>query len=325
VEAARRWKKKDAEILPLLKGLMKHEVGGDPISGVRWTRKSTRALAHEMDRQGHGISRGTVGRLLRGMGFSLRANVKSLSGPRHPDRETQFTEIGKKLKSFEGKGAPILSVDAKKTEIIANYANAGKSWEKAAIKVDDHDFPAPELGRAIPFGIYDVGRNQGRVVVGTSAQTASFGVDALMDWYRREGRRAYPHAEDLLILCDNGGCNGSKNRLWKYELQRFADLSGLAIHVAHYPPGASKWNPVEHRLFSFISKNWAGQPLTSYEKVLNYIRTTTTRTGLRVRASLLTKQYAKGIKILDAQMGEIKLRPGRVLSRWNYTIRARMN
>ena len=325
VEDARRWKKKDAEILPLLKGLMKDEVGGDPISGVRWTRKSTRALAGEMDRQGHGISRGTVGRLLRGMGFSLRANVKSLSGPRHPDRETQFTEIGKKLKSFKGTGAPILSVDAKKTEIVANYANGGHIWRKVAIQVDDHDFPSPDLGRAIPFGIYDVGRNQGRVVVGTSAQTASFGVDALMDWYRRDGRRAYPDAEDLLILCDNGGCNGSKNRLWKYELQRFADQSGLAIHVAHYPPGASKWNPIEHKLFSFISKNWAGQPLTSYEKVLNYIRTTTTQTGLRVRATLLTKQYEKGIKIPDDEMADIKLRPGRVLSRWNYTIHARLN
>jgi len=304
---------------------MKDEVGGDPISGVRWTRKSTRALAQEMNRQGHGISRGTVGRLLNGMGFSLRANVKTLSGPRHPDRETQFAEIGRKRKSFEGKGFPILSVDAKKTEIIANYANAGHIWRRQSIDVSDHDFPHPELGRAIPFGIYDMGRNQGRVVVGTSAQTASFGVDALLEWYRRDGRRAYPDAEALLILCDNGGCNGSKNRLWKYELQRFADHSGLTVHVAHYPPGASKWNPIEHRLFSFISKNWAGQPLNSYEKVLNFLRTTKTRTGLSVRANLLSKSYEKGIEISDEQMSDIALYPGRVLSRWNYTIRARQN
>ncbi len=316
---------KDAEILPLLKGLMKDEVGGDPISGVRWTRKSTRALAQEMGRQGHGISRGTVGRLLKEMEFSLRANVKTLSGPRHPDRETQFIEIGKQLKSFEGKGAPILSVDTKKTEIVANYANPGRIWRKQPINVSDHDFPHPHLGRAIPFGIYDLGRNQGRVVVGTSAQTASFGVDALEEWYRRDGRRAYPDAQDLLILCDNGGCNGSKNRLWKYELQRFADNSGLTIHVAHYPPGASKWNPIEHRLFSFISKNWAGQPLKSYERVLNFLRTTTTRTGLSVRANLLQKTYETGVKITDEQMSGIALRPGRVLSHWNYTIRARLN
>jgi hypothetical protein len=259
------------------------------------------------------------------MGFSLRANVKTLSGPRHPDRETQFTQIGKKRKSFEGKGAPILSVDTKKTEIIANYANPGHIWRRQAIDVSDHDFPHPELGRAIPFGIYDIGRNQGRVVVGTSAQTASFGVDALLEWYRRDGRRAYPDADELLILCDNGGCNGSKNRLWKYELQRFADQSGLTIHVAHYPPGASKWNPIEHRLFSFISKNWAGQPLSSYEKVLNFLRTTRTRTGLSVRANLLQKHYEKGVVISDEQMSDLCLRPGRVLSSWNYTIRARLN
>jgi hypothetical protein len=317
--------KQDAGILPLLKGLMKDEVGGDPISGVRWTRKSTRALAQEMGRQGRGISRGTVGRLLKEMGFPLRANAKTLSGPRHPDRETHFIQIGKKLKSFEGKGAPILSVDTKKTEIIANYANAGHIWRRQAIDVSDHDFPQPELGRAVPFGIYDLGRNQGRVVVGTSAQTASFGVDALWEWYRRDGRRVYPDAEDLLILCDNGGCNGSKNRLWKYELQRFADQSGLTIHVAHYPPGASKWNPIEHRLFSFISKNWAGQPLNSYERVLNFLRTTKTRTGLSVRANLLSKRYEKGMEISDEQLSDISLHPGRVLSRWNYTIRARQN
>jgi hypothetical protein len=313
------------EILPLLKRLMKDEVGGDPISGVRWTRKSTRALALEMGRQGHEISRGTVGRLLNGMGFSLRANVKTLSGPRHPDRETQFIQIGKKLKSFEGKRAPILSVDTKKTEIIANYANPGHIWRRQAINVSDHDFPQPELGRAIPFGIYDIGRNRGRVVVGTSAQTASFGVDALLEWYRRDGRRAYPDADELLILCDNGGCNGSKNRLWKYELQRFSDQSGLTIHVAHYPPGASKWNPIEHRLFSFISKNWAGQPLSSYEKVLKFLRTTRTRTGLSVRANLLQKHYEKGVVISDEQLSDLSLRPGRVLSSWNYTIRARLN
>jgi hypothetical protein len=305
----------------MLKDLMKDEVGGDPISGVKWTRKSTRALAAEMGRQDHPISRGTVGRLLREMGFSLKANVKNLSGPRHPDREKQFGVIGRKVQHLRREGIPILSVDTKKKEVLANYQNAGRTWRDQPIQVSDHDFPDPELGRAIPFGIYDVVRNQGRVVVGTSVQTASFAVDALAEWYLRDGRRMYPEAREILILCDNGGCNGSTNRLWKYELQLFADQFGLKVHVSHYPPGASKWNPVEHRLFSFISKNWSGQPLTSYEKVINYIRTTRTQTGLRVRANLLVKNYERGIEISDELMNRLNLRGCRVLPDWNYTIR----
>jgi len=259
------------------------------------------------------------------MGFSLRANVKNLSGPRHPDREEQFKEIGRKRELFRRQGLPVVSVDTKKKEIIANYHNAGRIWRDEAIKVADHDFPHPELGRANPFGIYDVQRNHGMVVVGTSGQTASFGVEALSLWYRQVGRRSYPEAKELLVLCDNGGCNGSQNRLWKYELQGFVDEFGIAVHVSHYPPRASKWNPIEHRLFSFISKNWAGQPLTSYEKVLNYIRTTKTEAGLKVRACLLEKAFATGVKVTDEQLESINLRKGRVLSRWNYTIRPRPN
>lgn len=304
---------------------MKDETGGDPISGVKWSRKSMRRLSREMTRQGHAISRNTVWRRLREMGFSLRANVKSLSGPRHPHREEQFQVIGKKMRSFRRQGLPILSVDTKKKEIIANYHNAGRIWRDRPIEVSDHDFPHPELGRAIPFGIYDVDRNHGMIVVGTSAQTAEFAVEALRQWQRQVGGRAYPEARELLILCDNGGCNGSQNRLWKYELQDFADEFNLTVRVTHYPPRASKWNPIEHRLFSFISKNWAGQPLTSYEKMLKYIRTTRTQTGLRVRACLLQKRYEKGIEISNEQMNEINLRRGRVLSQWNYTIRPRPN
>lgn len=309
----------------MLKNLMKDEVGGDPISGVKWTRRSTRRLAREMTRQGYPMSPVTVRRLLREMGYSLKANVKNLSGPRHQDREEQFQEIDRKVQSLRRQGVPILSVDTKKKELIANFHNAGRIWRNQPVQVSDHDFPDPELGRAIPFGIYDVGRNQGRVVVGTSGQTASFAVDSLAEWYLRDGRRMYPEAREILILCDNGGCNGSTNRLWKYEIQLFADQFGLKVHVSHYPPGASKWNPVEHRLFSFISKNWAGQPMTSYEKMLNYLRTTKTQTGLRVRASLLDKRYGRGIKISDELMDEIRLRPGRVLPAWNYTICAREN
>jgi hypothetical protein len=276
-------------------------------------------------RQGHLISRGTVGRLLEHLDFSLKANVKRLSGRRHPDRERQFEMIRQKRRSFCHEGLPVVSVDTKKKEIIANYHNAGQIWRQNPIEVADHDFPSPKLGRAIPFGIYDVARNDGMLVVGTTAQTASFGVDALTQWYRQVGRNAYPEADHLLILCDNGGCNGSKNRLWKYELQGFADRFGVAVHVAHYPPGASKWNPIEHRLFSFVSKNCAGQPLTSYEKMLNYIRTTKTQTGLKVRASLLNKRYSTGVEVTDEQMNQVNLRRGRVLSQWNYTIRPRHN
>jgi hypothetical protein len=278
-----------------------------------------------MTRLGHPLSRGTAGRLLEEMGFSLRANVKNLSGPRHPDREEQFQEIARKRKLFLRQGFPVVSVDTKKKEIIANYYNAGRIWRAKPIQVEDHDFPHPELGRANPFGIYDLRRNHGMVVVGTSGQTASFAVDSLSLWYRQVGQRSYPKARELLVLCDNGGCNGSQNRLWKYELQEFVDKFGIAVHVAHYPPGASKWNPIEHRLFSFISKNWAGQPLTSYEKVLNYIRTTKTGTGLKVRARLLEKEFPTGVKVTDDEMQSINLRAGRVLSCWNYTIRPRAN
>lgn len=320
-----RGKKRDRDLLADLRKLLEDETGGDPIRGVKWTRKSTRKLAKELRRQGHSISRGTVGRLLYELDFSLKGNVKSLSGRRHPDRERQFQHIQKQIQECRRKGLPVLSVDTKKKEIIANYHNAGRIWRKRPIKVSDHDFPDPELGRAIPFGIYDVRRNHGMVVVGTSVQTASFGVDSLVQWYRQVGRRAYPKVDQVLILCDNGGCNGSKNRLWKYELQGFADRFEIAVQVAHYPPRASKWNPIEHRLFSFISKNWAGQPLTSYEKMLNYIRTTKTETGLKVRASLLNKRYHTGVEVTDEQMNDISLRRGRVLSDWNYTIHPRPN
>lgn len=322
---SRAWKKKDADILPALKHLMQDETGGDPMTGVKWARRSTRALARELRRQGYSISRGTVGRLLQELGFSLKANAKNLSGQRHPDREQQFQHIRKQVQESHRKGFPVLSVDTKKKEIIANYHNAGRIWRKKPIEVSDHDFPSPELGRAIPFGIYDLGRNHGMVAVGTSAQTASFGVDAVARWHVRIGSQVYPEAEEMLILCDNGGCNGSQNRLWKYELQRFANRSGMIVHVAHYPPRASKWNPIEHRMFSFISKNWAGQPLTSYEKMLNYIRTTRTQAGLRVRACLLHKHYSTGVKVSNDQMQQLNLRVGRVLPKWNYRIHPRLN
>ena len=304
---------------------MEDETGGDPIRGTKWTRKSTRKVSEQLKREGHPAGPRTVSRLLKKLGYSLKANVKRLSGPRHPDREQQFEKIGKQRKAFEREALPVLSLDAKKKEVIANYYNRGQTWRREEMGVCDHDFPSPELGRAIPYGIYDVVRNAGMVVVGTSSETAAFGAESLATWYIREGRDRYPQADRILLLCDNGGCNGSRTWLWKYELQKFSDRFRISVTVAHYPPRASKWNPIEHRMFSFISKNWAGQPLSSYETVLKYIRTTTTKSGLTVKAVLKSKKYLTGVKLTDEQVAQINIRGARVLPRWNYTIRPRTN
>lgn len=303
---------------------MKDETGGDPVSGVKWARKSTRAVSEELTRQGHAACARTVSRLLKDMDFSLRANVKRLSGPRHPQREAQFQHIQKQVQKGRREGFPVLSVDTKKKELIGNYHNAGRLWRQEAIAVKDHDFPG-EGGKAVPYGLYDVVRNRGMVVVGTSHETARFGVDALTQWYRHEGRRAYPEAEELLLLCDNGGCNGSRNRLWKVDLQEFADRFRISVRVSHYPPRASKWNPIEHRMFSFITKNWAGQPLQSVGKMLKYIRTTRTRGGLKVKAVRLPGEYPLGTKVTDEEMAALSMRCARTLPRWNYLIRPRRN
>lgn len=304
---------------------MQDETGGDPVNGIKWTRKSTRNISRDLRCKGYSVSATTVRRLLREQGFSLRSNVKRLAGQRHPHRDQQFHAIQKQVQKYRQKGFPVVSVDTKKKELIGNFYNAGHTWRREIVAVSDHDFLSDGIGKAVPYGIYDLHRNQGFVSVGTSSDTASFGVDSLSEWYRRLGRRQYRLADRLLVLCDNGGCNGSVNRLWKYELQRFSDRFKIRVDVAHYPPGASKWNPIEHRLFSFISKNWAGQPLRSYETVLNYIRTTRTQTGLVVRAVLLPKKYEAGVKVSDEEMRELRLAGARVLPRWNYSFRPHDN
>jgi hypothetical protein len=304
---------------------MQDATGGDPMTEIKWSRKSTRTVSAELTREGHPVSRGTAGRLLKDMGYSLQANVKRLSGKRHPDRDQQFQRIKKRVQEYRREGLPVLSVDAKKKELVGNFYNAGQAWRQEELAVNDHDFLRDAVGKAVPYGMYDIVRNRGLVVVGTSRETATFGVDSLCRWYQLIGRQQYPNADRLLLLCDNGGCNGSRNRLWKHELQRFCDRFGVAVEVAHYPPGASKWNPIEHRLFSFITMNWAGQPLISFETVLNYIRNTRTRSGLRVRAAFLPKHYEKGVKVTDEEMRSIRLRRARVLARWNYTIRPAEN
>lgn len=294
--------------------------------GLKWTRRATRKIARELRRLGISLGATTVGRLLKKMGFSLRVNHKRLeSGNRNPPprrvRNRQFVYLGRKREEFTARGAPVISLDAKKKEKVGNFRNAGRSWEQKPYEVLDHDFRSDAKGLAIPYGIYDPARNQGFVAVGTSCETAVFAVDALTWWWKVYGQRMYPRAQELLILSDCGGSNSARAHGWKYHLQReFCNPFGLRVTLCHYPPGASKWNPIEHRLFSEISNNWAGKPLTSYETVLKYIRRTKTSGGLKVKACLLRKKYAKGERVPKDEMAKIKLTRHKTLPQWNYTL-----
>jgi hypothetical protein len=300
---------------------MEHHTAGDPINGLKWTRKTTLKISGELRKAGIGVSPNTVARLLRGLKFSLRVNHKKVAGTSSPFRNQQFEYINRMRRRFQRQGSPAISIDTKKRELVGRFKNAGTSWESAPVLVNDHDFRTLAQGVAIPWGLYDTQANRGHVYIGTSHDTPAFSVTALAQWWRRSGRRCYPHTKRLLILADSGGSNGARTRAWKYELQtRFCDRFGLTLTVCHFPPGTSKWNPIEHRLFSEISKNWAGQPLENYQTVLNFIRTTKTLTGLVVNATLLDGDYPTGIKISAAQMREVNLRPHRVLPMWNYTL-----
>lgn len=304
--------------------LMKHETAGDPMSGLKWTRKTTQKVASELLAVGIAVSPSSVGRLLRQMGYSLRVNHKQLSrvcttAPK--DRDAQFRHIGQLRKDCAARELPLISVDTKKKELVGLFKNPGAAWSRRPVQVSDHDFASDADGKAIPYGIYDILANQGTIYVGTSIDTAEFATDAIEAWWISEGRQRYAGAKQLTILADGGGSNGSTNRLWKHRLHQFAERHGLAVTVAHYPPGASKWNPIEHRLFSEISKNWAGRPLDSYETMLNYIRTTQTKAGLRVRAHLLDRHYDT-VKISDAEMRNIPVTWRESLPRWNYTLNA---
>lgn len=307
--------------------LMKHETAGDPMTELRWTRKTTEKVAAELQAAGIDVSPKTVARLLREMGYSLRVNHKKLARvckTSPATRNAQFERIAELREDFAARGLPVISVDSKKKELVGNFKNSGAAWSESPIEVNDHDFLSEADGKAVPYGIYDIPANRGTIIVGTSRDTAEFAVDCIERWWRSEGRRRYPDARELAILADGGGSNGSTNRSWKLGIyQKLAEKHGLRVTVAHYPPGASKWNPIEHRLFSEISKNWAGRPLDSYETMLNYIRTTTTKTGLRVRAHLVDREYEKGIKIPDAQMHAIPLAKHTSQPRWNYTVAPR--
>ena len=290
---------------------------------MRWTHKATRNVARLLRRQGFPVSHTTVARLLRQSGYSLRTNRKTLARVHDPDRDRQFRLIARQRQRFLRQGWPVLSVDTKKKELVGNFKNAGACWRTAALPVLDHDFPSASLGRAIPFGIYDQGYDSGYVVVGTSRETAAFAIAALRQWWRTYGRWRYPAAARLLIEADCGGANGNRSWAWKVGLQRLADEYGLTITVAHYPPGASKWNRIEHRLFNRISRNWAGQPLVSYETVLNFIRTTRLASGFSCGVYLDTTDYPVKVVVPEEKRAQVRLRVHRALPKWNYTIRPR--
>jgi len=308
--------------------IMKYETAGDPVSGCKWTHKTTAKIARELKRMGIGVSANTVGRLLKNMDFRLRRNLKSLeSGLRNPPapktRDQQFRYIRSQIKAYAAQDLPVISVDTKSRELIGPFHQPGRSWYQQPVAVLDHDFPSDAKGVAIPYGVYDFLRNEGFVHIGTSRDTAEFAVASIRSWWQKIGSVKYPNADQLLILADCGGSNGYRTRLWKHRLQvDFADRFNLCVKVCHYPPGTSKWNPIEHRMFSYISNNWAAHPLTDYETVLKFIRTTKTSTGLRIRAALHKKEYQKGIRICDKQMEEINLKFYTQRPDWNYSIGA---
>jgi hypothetical protein len=315
----------DPGLSAALDALVEPVTRGDPESPMRWTALSLNALAGQLTAAGHPVSDDTVRRLLMEAGYSLQGNAKVAEGSQHPDRNAQFAYINERVKAAIAAGEPAISVDTKKKELVGPFKNGGAEWRPAGEpeRVNVHDFIDKQLGKAIPYGIYDIGSDAGWVSVGTDADTAAFAVNTLRTWWTRIGKPAYPHTESLLITADSGGSNGSRLRLWKTELARFADETGLSITVCHLPPGTSKWNRIEHRLFSFLSKNWRARPLTSHEVIINTIAATTTSTGLTVTAELDTGSYPTGLKITDRQMKTLEktqLRRHDFHGDWNYTI-----
>lgn len=300
------------------------ETAGDPTGGQKWARSSLRKLSCRLSAVGHKVSPPTVGRLLKKLGYSLKANVKKKTGKEHPERNKQFEYIEAQKQAFKAAGLPIISVDTKNKELIGDFKNAGQAWCQEPECVNVHDFPQDALVRAVPYGIYDLEHNGGHIYVGASADTPQFAVDAITAWWQNEGSVISPQAAQLLILADGGGSNGYRLRLWKQQLQgQLCDRLGLTVTVCHYPTGCSKWNPIEHRLFSHISINWAGKPLRTLDTMLAYIRGTTTITGLKVKAFLLEGDYETGQNVSDAEMERLNLERHAVCPNWNYTIRPR--
>ena len=305
-----------------LDSLVEPATRGDPESPLRWTCKSLRVLAEQLQKMGHAISYPTVGALLHQAGYSLQGNRKANEGKQHPDRNAQFEYIYAEIRRQQAAEQPVISVDTKKKELVGNFKNGGREWRPQGKpqRVKVHDFLIPTKGKAIPYGVYDLTKNAGWVSVGIDHDTAAFAVNSIRRWWRTMGRRVYPQARTLLITTDSGGSNGARTRLWKWEIQKLATESGLSISVRHLPPGTSKWNKIEHRLFSFISKNWRGRPLTSLAVIVNLIAATRTRTGLRVRCELDPGRYPEGEKVTDAEMSSLNIERERFHGDWNYTI-----
>jgi hypothetical protein len=313
---------KDGSLLADLDALVEPTASGDPESPLRWTAKSVRTLAAALEGQGHTVSHTLVAELLRELGYSLQANQKTREGPSHPDRDAQFRYLNAQVEAFQRFHQPTISVDAKKKELVGDFQNPGQEWRPtgAPAKVRVHDFVIPEQGKAIPYGVYDLQRNEGWVSVGIDQETASFALHAIRRWWRVMGRGAYPKAERLLITADAGGSNGTQRRLWKWELHRFAVQTGLALTVCHFPPGTSKWIKIEHRLFSFIARNWRGKPLIDLATIVSLIGATRSDAGLRVRSELDRRRYPAGVIVTDAQLARIALERHPFHGDWNYTI-----
>ena len=312
----------DPALIGDLEALVEPTTRGDPMSPLRWTCKSTRQLAAELVRQGHQVSHQTVATLLHGLDYSLQSTRKTREGADQPDRDAQFVSINEQTRAFQQRGQPVISVDGKKKELVGDFKNGGREWQPAGqpAHVRVHDFLDRQLGKAIPYGVYDLTANQGWVSVGIDHETATFAVASVRHWWQQMGQPLYQTATELLICADSGGSNGSHIRLWKTELQRLADETGLRISVCHFPPGTSKWNMIEHRLFCHITQNWRGRPLVSLEVIVNLIGNTTTRAGLKVRAELDPAPYPTGLKVSDTDFAAVQLQPGAFHGDWNYSI-----
>ena len=312
----------DPQLLAALEYLIEPETRGDPQSPLRWICKSTRTLAKQLTQQKHPVSHEKVAQLLRDQNYSLQNNRKMEEGEDHPDRDAQFRHINAQVKRALAAGMPVISVDTKKKELLGKYDNSGQQWlpAKQPVLVNGHDFPSPEVPRAYPYGIYDLARNTGFVNVGTDHDTGAFAVASIRGWWRHEGRGLYSQARQLLITADGGGSNGSRLRLWKLELQKLANETALSISVCHFPPGTSKWNKVEHRLFSFISSNWRGEPLLDYETIVNLIARTTTAKGLQVSCRLDRRKYPAGRKVTNEEYSQVNLKRNTFHGDWNYII-----
>jgi len=316
---------KDATLVHDLEQLVEPDSRGDPESPLRWTCKSVRQLAEQLNRQGHQVSHRLVAELLQDLGYSLQANRKTREGAAHPDRNAQFEQINDEVRAYQSAGQPVISVDTKKKEPIGDFKNGGRELrpkgDPEAVQV--HDFMTPDLGKATPYGVYDLTHNLGWVNVGIDHDTATFAVESIRRWWHLMGQPLYPAARQLLITADGGGSNGSRLRLWKVELQKLADETGLEIAVCHLPPGTSKWNKIEHRLFSYISQNWRGKPLISHEVIVNLITATSTQTGLKVRCQLDTQSYPTGTVVSDDELAQVNLQPDDFHGGWNYVISLR--